>query len=378
LLHIATSIGQELLVSKNVPRSDLATQWASLDPSGRINAFNDWLQTSENQRSLFVFDDIDGFKPEEALLLAIPEGPGSLLCSSRDPKILRSLGRVGEAVSVPPMAPNEIVQLMENILAKDMSLPLEQRPSYEELSAISGAIYGHPLAACRAVIYICDKISLTAIDSPAKEFLDMLQGLEWKLRRNFLDFRPRFGRSIMDTFEASLDRMEPSKKVYAEWVLTFAAFISPNAVNGAFVDFRPFFQLDRPWLAELIEDLPDFELFSESKIALMEGLSELEKTSLWCRSPTSSSSWGSPPIHPLWLECIRHRVDPAGRLSSLRQIRLLCEASIARHEMVELFERFKTNALNAAAKFGVQPAELSLSRRAEKWLSATIRSGLKC
>jgi hypothetical protein len=369
LLHIATSIGQELLVSKN--RSDLATQWASLDPSGRIDAFKNWLQTSENQRSLFVFDDIDGFKPEEALLLAIPEGPGNVLCSSRDPNILRNLGRLGEALSISPMAPNETVQLMENILAKDTSLPPEQRPSYEELSAISGAIYGHPLAACRAVIYICDKISLIAIDSPTKEFLDILQGSEWKWRRNFLDFRPRFGRSIMDTFEASLNRMEPSKKVYAEWVLTFSAFISPNAVNGAFVDFRPFFQQDRPWLAELKEDLPDFKLFSESKIALMEGLSELEKTSLWCRSPTSSSS---SPIHPLWLECIRHRVDPAGRLSSLRQIRLLCEVSIARHEMVELFEGFKTNALNAAAKFGVQPAELSLSERAEKWL-LRLKSG---
>jgi hypothetical protein len=370
LLHIATSIGQELLVSKNVPRSDLAVQWANLDPSGRIDAFNDWLQTSENQRSLFVFDDIDGFKPEEALLLAIPEGPGNLLCSSRDPNILRNLGRLGEAVSLSPMAPNETVQLMEDILAKDTSLPPEQRPSCEELAAISGAIYGHPLAACRAVIYICDKISVTAIDSPAKEFLDILQGSEWKWRRNFLDFRTRFGRSIMDTFEASLDRIEPSKKVYAEWVLTFAAFISPNAIDGAFVDFRPFFQQDRPWLTELKEDLPDFELFSESKIVLMEGLSELKRTSLWCWSPTSSSSLGSPPIHPLWLECIRHRVDPAGRLSSLRQIRLLCEVSIARHERVELFERFKTNALNAAAKFGVQPAELSLSERAEKWLSA--------
>jgi hypothetical protein len=362
LLRIATSIGQELLVSR-VARCDLATQWASLDLSGRIDAFNNWLQEPENQRSVFIFDDIDGFKPEAAMLSAIPEGPGNLIYSSRDPKLLRDLGRPGEALSVSTMTPEEIVQLMKNIMARDKSMLPEQKPSDEQLYAISIAVYGHPLAACRAITYICDKISITAIDSPAEEFLEILQGSDWESRRNFLDFRGRFGRSIMDTFEASLDRMELNNKAYAEWVLTIAAFISPNTVTREFVDFRPFFQHDRPWLAELREDLPDFELFSKSKAALRHGLSELERTSLWSRPPTLSTSRGSLPIHPLWLECIRHRVSPAGRLRWLRQIHLLCEASTARNEKVELFERFKTNALNVAAKFGVQPAELNPSER---------------
>ena len=314
-LELANDVGHDLL-STRYPSNDLAAIWRDLGPSQRIKAFKVWLANPTNQPLLFIVDDLDSLEDEAAIKAALPREARVILYSTRDPSIVASLERSYEEHKVSNMDIDEMASLMTMVLNRSGNTISQAQISEVDLEAIAKVVDGHALAACRAISYIIHILSQIAADTPAKDFVAMFQGSNWKARNHFLQYSPRFGLSIMDTFILSLDRLR-RHQVAAARFLELLAFISRK--DGS-LDFRIFLKIERPWLDDLRLELPDYELLAAGPFEQGEYLTELENVSIGFRDTLNSPLR----LHPLWLECIRQRAGPEGRERWLRQLFLLC------------------------------------------------------
>ena len=353
-LELANDVGHDLL-STRYPSTDLAAIWRDLGPSQRIRTFKSWLAEPSNQPLLFIVDDLDSLKDEAAIRAALPREARVILYSTRDPSIAGSLERSYQEHRVSTMDVDEMASLMTMVLTRSGDTFSQAQISETDLEAIAKVVDGHALAACRAVSYIIQILSQIAADTPAKEFITMFQGSDWKARKHFLQYRPRFGLSIMETFALSLDRFR-HHQVAAHQFLELLAFISSKDQS---LDFRRFLRIERPWLDELRPRLPDYELFAAGLLEQGEYLTEFENVSIGFRDNLNTPLR----LHPLWLECIRQRAGVEGRQRWLRQVLLLCHWPGVRDEIKtndddDVLGPFVVNALQIAKDFRIDPDDI--------------------
>ncbi len=359
-LEIATSIGHDLL-SIRFPRSDLAGIWRSYGPSERVRAFKTWLGHPSNQPSLFIVDDLDGYKDETLIKAALPREAQVILYSTRDPSIVGSLDRDSQSFHIPTMKEDEMAALMITTMRRGGGIFSSAAISEEELEAIAKVVDGHALGACRAMAYILHVLAQTT-ESPGNVFLDMFNGPKWESRLQFLEYKPRIGLSIMETFTVSLKRLS-RYQTEATRLLDLLAFLSNKDQS---LNFRTFLRLERPWLKDLQPILPDYDLFASGLIGQGEYLAELENVSIGVRFDVSTPLR----IHPLWLECIHQRAGHEGRVRWIRQIVILCRASYARDNEREFISLrpFLENVFAIAARFRIDLDEVLTSQVLRDWI----------
>lgn len=296
---------------------------------------------------------------DDAIEAAIPSEAKVVLYSTRDPTILRDFRPADDQIPISIMDNDEMMALMRLLL--NHSRYLRQDPLAEEsLELVAKAVQGHALAACRAVQYIDQVISQTS-ESPIATFLKIIKGSNWKVRKEYIEFKPRASYSIMETFELSLKRLRQNQHETIR-LLQLISFL--NDFEGT-LDFRKFFAVNREWLPDLKEELPDFDLLSYGLENLGKYLAEMENVSLAFRAP-----WPDPlKFHAIWLECVYQGLSHVDRVRWLRQIVLLCNISIARKEDTDVFNPFKSNALDIARRFGIGSGELETSGYVRHWLA---------
>lgn len=357
------SIGHNILAPRH-PGIDVHAMWLQKGPSERINAFRTWLGLEQNQPSLFIVDDIDGILDDASIQAPLPRDARCILFSTRDPSIIDSLDRECRELRITSMDIDEMASLMESVLRRSTSLKIDI--TERELESFAKVVDGHALGVCRAISYITHVLAQTARFNPVEVFLTMYASRNWKARLKFLKYKPRFGRSIMDTYEVSLQRM---RRYRDESILLveLIAFLSSTDDN---LDFRQFLDIDRPWLAQLEERLANFETFAGGLSNKNELLAELENVSIGLRPSLSRPLQ----LHPLWIECILQRATHDGRCRWLGQILLLCYESWRREECVDILHPFISNCVKVAERFDIDLDRLVDSAGMGDWLSAITNS----
>lgn len=352
------SIGHDILALR-YPGVDVHSMWLQLGPSERINAFRTWLGEEQNQPSLFIVDDIDGIPDDASIQAAFPRDARCVLFSTRDPSIIDSLDRECKELRITSMDVDEMVSLMESVLRRSTSLQIDI--TERELESIAEFVDGHALGACRAISYIIHVLAQTAKSRPVEAFLDMITSRNWKARLRFLNYKPRFGQSILETYEVSLQRIRrhPDEAIL---LLELIAFLSSKHDN---LDFRQFLDIDRPWLTQFVEELANFESFSNGLSDKDRLLAELEHVSIGLRPSLSKPLQ----LHPLWTECTLQRATHDGRCRWLGQILLLCHESWRREECVDILRPFVLNCVDVAERFDIDLDRVVDSADLSLWLS---------
>ncbi|KAI4167219.1 MAG: hypothetical protein LQ343_007379 [Gyalolechia ehrenbergii] len=363
LLQIAVSIGHELL-SIRFKNADLASIWRGYSSEERIQAFKTWLAHKDNQPNIFIVDDLDGLSDENLIRAALPSQAQVILYSARDPTIMESLDRYGKAYHIPDMEIDEMALLMNATLRRTGSRVSDSAITEIQLESIAKIVSGHALGACRAITYILNVLSQTSV-KPATTFIQAFSSSNWEARRQFIEYKPRLGLSIMETFTTSLERMQNHKDA-AMKLLEVMAFLSDNSKS---LHSRDFFAVRRPWLEQLRSDLPDYDTFAQGSNSQNEYLLELERVSIGVRPVVP----GPLQIHPLWIECIQ-RAEHTGRLRWLRQILLLCYASFlhAPEQYHESLEAFMQNVALIAARFNIPHRDLCANDDIWSWFKSSI------
>jgi hypothetical protein len=368
LFKIATSIGPSILASRH-PRPYLPDTWSRLQPEEKIREFKTWLGDVDNESSLFIVDDLDGFSSDNAIQAALPRNARTILYSTRDPSIMMDLQRGGNEFRLAQMCEKDMALLMRDVLRRG-ARNLQENVSDEDLQAVAKVLHGNALAACRAIFYMVQEMDTSAEGSPTKDFIEMIRGPSWQIRKEFFNYKPRFAtHSIMECFEVSLQRLRRDQDA-TQTFLNMIGFLSGSLGNTELsLDFNVFLSVERPWLSELADDLSDPAVFTTSSRVRKRYLVDLENVAIvFSASPTAPLH-----IHPVWVECIQQRVEQEGRLRWLRQVYLLCEASISREEVNKIMP-FRDNCLQIAARFGITLHELAPSEFAKRWLEeATTR-----
>ena len=179
-------------------------------------------------------------------------------------------------------------------------------------------------------------------------------------RKQFLDYKPHFGFSIMESFEVSLQRIRRYKEP-AQKFLELIGFLSNSDTS---LDFGVFLSIIHPWLAEVRDNLPDYETFATDEARQGDYLTELENVSIGLRS----SLTGPLRLHPLWIECIQQRAGEEGRIRWLQQILLLCHESWVRGEQAAMMPFFE-KCLQEVERFQIDIGEFAEPETAiERWL----------
>ena len=359
LLEIATSIGHDILSTK-FSHLDLAAIWRSYGPSERVLAFKSWLGHPSNQGSLFIVDDLDGYKDETLIKAALPREAQIILYSTRDSSLIESLDRDSQSYHIPTMKDDEMASLMTMTVRKISGILASTTLSEGELKAIAKVVCGHALGACRAVSYIL-RVLAQQSDDAAKVFLEVFNGQNWESRLRFLEYKPSIGLSIMETFVISLDRIH-RHRLEVERFLELFAFINDRDHK---LNFRDFLRSERPWLQELQPILPDYDVFASGLGAQSEYLAELENVSIGIRPDVLTPLQ----IHPLWLECVQQRAGHEGRARWIRQIILICRGSYIRNEeQSDSLRPFIENCCAIAARFRIGLDELFESSELRAWV----------
>ena len=345
--RIAEGIGHDLLAPKYLS-ADIAAIWRGFGPSEMVAAFKAWLREPVNQPVLFIVDDLDRLKDAATIKEALPREAQIILCSTRDPSIvIESMDRVPTQFRIRSMDTEETICLLRMVLRRNNVNLSDIDVSTSEIESIARAVDGHALAACRAISYIVNVIARTTKESPTTAFLDMMHGLDWQARSQFLNYKRKMGPSLMENFNMSLQRL-PGNQVPTIRLLELLAFLSCKDQS---LDYRSFLGMKRPWLREMKTDLPDYEIFAAGTIVQAKCLEELENVSIGFRTTFR----GPLLIHPLWIECIQQRAGQEGSERWIRQILLLCLESCTRgeSEAYNMLRPFACNALKIAERFQI-------------------------
>ena len=346
--RIAEAIGHDLLASKYLS-ADIAAIWRGFGPSQMVAAFKAWLREPVNQPVLFMVDDLDRLKDATTIEEALPREAQIILCSTRDPSIaIESMDRISTQFRIQNMDIEETISLLRMVLHRNNVTVSDIDISPSEVEAIARTVHGHALAACRAISYIINVIARTAEEPPISAFLHMMDGPDWQARSQFLNYKRKMGPSLMETFEMSLHRL-PGDQVPTIRFLELLTFLSCKDQS---LDCRNFLGMKRPWLQEMSEDLPDYEIFAATTTEQGKYLEELENVSIGFRTTFR----GPLQIHPLWIECIQQRTGQEGSKRWIRQILLLCLESWTRgeSEAYDMLRPFACNALDIAERFQIR------------------------
>lgn len=361
--HIARRLGHDILLENNRGKPTLDI-WNNMSREEKVDKFKDWLKQPENNKTLFILDDLDGLKDPESILNAVPNEAKTILFSTRNPVLREELDRHTHHLRLPSMDPDEIVQLMEAVL---------DRIGYEAegdildrgiLREIAIALHGHPLAAIVAIRYIT-RVIAQGSDSPERDLLSILHGSDFEDRRRFLDYRSS-GPSIMDTFLISRNRLQDQNG--RAWKLL--QLIAVLETDKNIVDFRKFFY-------EKFFDIdpavfPDHDILAAKNTEISEALSGIETVSFGERVRMAK------PIqfHPLWLECTLQAMGGEARIRWIRQVLMICyrSASSSPEDAIPLYLPHVQRCLQVCRSFQIQLETLGLTKEAREWVVGEERA----
>lgn len=162
-----------------------------------------------------------------------------------------------------------------------------------------------------------------------------------------------------------MDRLR-THRIIASRFLELLAFLSDGT---GLLDFRKFLGLMGPWLRDLEDDLPDYEVFTCGLLKQSEYLAELENVSIGVRPSLSSHLQ----LHSLWIECILQRAGHEGRVRWLRQILLLSYMSGRREKTSDLMRPFVLNVVRIIDRFDIRLDETIESPAIQDWLESLMR-----
>jgi hypothetical protein len=319
-------------------------------------AFSDWLNRGSNDHTVFLVDDIDAIKDPAEMTSALSYQANTIIYTGRNPYALVTKRKREEEV---PLLTSEDTALLLKRTIEQSSLSSRRIIfSEQDLTAVAKILQGHPLAACNAVYFMTQDLSYSIrTPSPMKRFIEIFSSDQWESRKDFLEFKPHSGVSVMESFELSLQRIQEEGSLSCQ-ILQIAAFLTNDVL-----DFREFFIIRRPWILGFQDEIPNHDLFTISETTLAKCLRRLEGTSL-----IMNSSLVDPlRLHPVLAECLRQRVEHADRLRILRQIILLIRVSLAEKKDVQLMTGFLDNCQSIAQAFRISEQELEPSA----WFSMT-------
>ena len=353
---LATSIGPDILSARVYPVSEWASIWRGMSRSERVEAFSDWLNRGSNDRTIFVVDDIDAIKDPAEMTNALSYQANTIIYTGRNPYALATKRKREE--EVPLLTSEETIVLLKRTIEQSSLSSRRIIFSEQDLTAVAKVLQGHPLAACSAIYFMTQDLSYRIrTPSPMKRFIEIFSSDQWELRKDFLEFKPHSGVSVMESFELSLQRIQEEGSLSSR-ILQIAAFLTNDVL-----DFREFFVISRPWIVGFQDEIPNHDLFTIGETTLVKCLRRLEGTSL-----IMNSSLVDPlRLHPVWAECLRQRVEHADRLRILRQIILLIRVSLAEKKDVQLMTGFLDNCQSIAQAFRISEQELEPSA----WFSMT-------
>jgi hypothetical protein len=347
---LASSVGPDILSARPYPISERASIWRGMSRSERVAAFSTWLNRGSDDHTLFLVDDIDAIQDAAEMTNVLSYQANAIIYTGRNPYAFPTKRKREE--EVPLLDSEETVLLLKRTIEQSSLASRRIIPSKQDLTAVAEILQGHPLAACNAVYFMTQELSYAIkIPSPIKRFIQIFSSDRWELRKDFLEFKPHLGVSVMESFELSLRRIQEEQSLSSR-ILQIAAFLTNEVL-----DFREFFLVNRPWIVEFEDEIPNHSLFTISETTLAKCLRSLEGTS----SIMSSSPFDPLHLHPVWVECLRQRVRHPGRVRILSQIILLIRVSLARNEEVELMTRFLTNCQRIAEAFQISNQTLEPS-----------------
>ncbi|KAH6665734.1 hypothetical protein B0J14DRAFT_660433 [Halenospora varia] len=354
-MEIASRIGHEILSARH-SKQDLHSIWCSYTADEKIKATKAWFEEPENQDTLFIVDDLDGLKDEDAIQAVLPRQAKIVMLSTRNPGLVAELPRKFDRLRVSPLNVNEAVDLMgaslHNWNKENIPIPVE------ELEEIANEVACHPLGALNAISYITARLAQDS-DSPVAEFLAILRSGDYHERLEFLKYKPPFRYSVMQTFDVSFQRLRHPDGL-ATILLSLLGFLELDEPE---IDFRRFF-FKREWLHELKEYLPDHTIFAAERSTLRAALEELENVSIGHRTEQKLPLQ----VHPLWIECLRQRLGHGGRVRFLQQVLLVCYGSIIRkEELINIIPHVKT-CLYVAVRFQISMDDLDLAPDVRTWI----------
>lgn len=354
-MEIASRLGHEILTARH-SKQDLYSIWCSYTPEEKIEAVKAWFEEPENHDTLFIVDDLDGLKDEDAIQAVLPRQAKIVMLSTRNPGLVSELPRKIDRLRLLPLHVSEAVDLMRASLHNwnKENLPIPEK----ELEEIAREVACHPLGALNAISYITARLAQDS-DSPVAEFLTILRSKNYHDRLEFLAYKPPFRHSIMQTLDISFKRLRHPDGLVTN-LLNLLSFLELDEPD---VDFRRFF-FKREWLHELKEDLPDYTIFAAERSKLRAAFEELENVSIGHRVAPALPLQ----VHPLWMECLRQRLGHDGRIRFLQQVLLVCHGSIIRDEkLVDIIPHAK-NCLYVAVKFQISMDDLSLRPDVRIWI----------
>lgn len=310
-LHIARRIGPEYLM-KEFQGKDLQEAWRNERSDDRIQRFKTWLEDPENEKSLFLFDDVDGVQGVDRIGdETVPPEAQTVIYTTRDP-VVRDPGFHFHKIRIAPMDADTVVKIMEAVRNEELTNSKTFGDLFQSrtLLRIAETVHGHPLAASIAIKYIIRVLSYNNPAVAGQAFIDMFTSDNYKEREEFLNFSPE-NVSIMETFHVSRRRLrQPEGQAWK--LMQFHCMLDTNISNSSFFDH------DCPMTpAKFL----DYDVLSSESLHLRNRLfSEIESVSFGERINISEPLL----FHPLWLECTRHMMGPAGRLRYARQVLQVC------------------------------------------------------
>ncbi|KAI1457062.1 P-loop containing nucleoside triphosphate hydrolase protein [Annulohypoxylon moriforme] len=286
-------IGHESLVHRYTRYQEAHMIWDSLDQAGRIEAIKNWLDCEENTDSVLIFDDLDGLGDPNVIQKSLPSLGKCLVFSTRNPILPETPEFKALSISVPRLT----LQESEALLRRE----LEGNPiTDEQVYRIVEVACHHPLMmlATAHLIRHQPKFIFTALgySTAASWLVDKVPG----------------PLSLLQLYERSLDRLPAENQQDIIQFITAIAFISPPIGSPSQTPIIPFFQ-GRGRLNDQkdFNGFPNHAILSLSLMKLSSIFSEMERVSLLDDSPSNDGSY----VHPIWLECARHRCTKDERIS---------------------------------------------------------------
>ncbi len=364
-MKIAIQIGHDIL-SARYPNQDLYQIWGSLSPDEKVEAFKSWLGHPDNRNALLIIDDVDGLKNENLIKDALPHQANNILYSTRDPSLAGTI-RGTLSFSLSTMTENDLLALMKSSFVGGATNDMDSGFSKGDLEGIAKVLHGHPLGALNAVSYTRRRLAQQSKRNPVTDFLDIMAGSDHEARRDFLEYKPKFGLSIMDTFDVSRQRLGSPNGL--AWILM--RILSFLDTDKPYVEFL---SSDGPLLAEMQPQLRSSSSFAR-KSELSQHLDELESVSFGTRLKHN----GPLQFHHLWIECTRQCMENEGRTQVASDVIMHCyglmqSKATKRRSPVESQGEICSHlrsCLEACRKFSIDLNDLGLGQCVLDWIQET-------
>ncbi|KAI1387295.1 uncharacterized protein F4822DRAFT_278876 [Hypoxylon trugodes] len=291
-----------------------------------------------NTDCIMIFDDLDGLGDLRVIQQSLPRQSDRFVFSSRDPILCDTPELKATPIEVQRLMPEESRILLRREIGPEIAA------ADEELYRIAAISCYHPAMMLALVHYMRHILRrIYPANSIVGKLVRFLDEYNWQIRRAVFRQEIPGSLSLLGLYERPLERLKPEVRTDVSSLMDVVAFVSAPIGSSTRTSFHDFFR-ERPWLDSRMEDVdfPNRELLATPFLEHATTLSELERVSLLDRSPLSVNPSD---IHPIWLECARHRCEVPMRKVWLRQLLLICFLDSTKDKYEETSNLFLENIL---------------------------------